>query len=108
MAQIRVVLVTVPDQKTGSDLARALVGEKLAACVNILPGVRSVYSWQGKIEDEAELLLIIKTRAGLVEKLSRRVAELHPYDEPEVISLPVDGGSPGYLDWVARETKEAG
>ncbi len=104
MTGVRVVLATVPDEKTGLDLARALVGEKLAACVNIVPGIRSVYSWQGSIEDDPELLLIVKTGAGLVERLSQRILELHPYDEPEVVSLPVDGGSPGYLAWVARET----
>lgn len=108
MTEVRVVLVTVPDEKTGQDLARALVGEKLAACVNILPGVRSIYSWQGRIEDDPELLLVIKTRAGLVENLTRRVAQLHPYDQPEVVSLAVDGASPGYLDWVLRETGEPG
>jgi periplasmic divalent cation tolerance protein len=108
LTEVRVVLITVPDERTGLDLARSLVGERLAACVNILPGVRSVYSWQGRIEEDPELLLMAKTQAGLVERLSQRVAELHPYDEPEVIALPVDGGSPGYLGWVVRETGEAG
>ena len=104
MNKIKVVLVTVPDQKTGLELARTLVREKLAACVNLVPGVRSIYRWQDRIEDDPELLLIIKTGAGSLERLSRRVLEIHPYDEPEVISLPVDGGSPGYLDWVIKET----
>ena len=104
MTGIRVVLVTVPDEKTGLELARTLVGERLAACVNLLPGVRSIYRWQGRIEDDRELLLIIKTGTGALENLTRRVKELHPYEEPEIIFLPVEGGSPGYLDWVAKES----
>ncbi len=105
MSGVKVVFVTVPDQPTGLELARTLVRERLAACVNILPGVRSIYSWEGSIEDDSELLLIIKTGAGSLEKLTQRVIELHPYDEPEVLSLPVDGGSRGYLDWVINETE---
>ncbi len=104
MTEIRVVLVTVPDEKTGLEMARSLVEENLAACVNLLPGVRSIYRWEDRIEDDPELLLIIKTSAASLERLSRRVAEIHPYDEPEIISLPVDGGSRGYLDWVLKET----
>ena len=104
MTQIRVVLVTVPDEKTGLNLARALVEERLAACVNILPGVRSVYRWEGRVEDDRELLLVAKTSFKVLDRLIERVAQVHPYDQPEIISLPVDQGSPGYLDWVLKET----
>jgi len=86
-------------------LARSLVGERLAACANIVSGVRSIYRWQGKVEDEPEVLLVIKTRAELVESLARRVAELHPYELPEVVALEAVDGLPDYLDWVFAETR---
>ncbi len=95
-----VVFITAPDQETAAGIARALVGESLAACVNILPGVRSIYSWKGKIEDEAEVLMMAKTRRPLFERLSARVKELHPYETPEIIALPLTAGSREYLDWL--------
>lgn len=104
MTEVRVVLVTVPDEESGLALARSLVGERLAACVNLVPGLRSIYRWQGGIEETGELLLLLKTRAELVDDLTRRVAELHPYDLPEVLALGVSGGLSAYLDWVGAET----
>lgn len=104
MTDIRVCLVTVPDETTGLDLARSLVEERLAACVNCLPEVTSVYRWQGRVESDSEALLIIKTTASLVDRLVQRVIELHPYDLPEVIALPVAAGLKGYLAWVGQET----
>lgn len=104
MTDVRVCLVTAPDEATALGLARRLVEEKLCACANLVSGVRSIYRWQGRVEDEAEALLIIKTTAGSVDKLTDRIVELHPYDLPEVIALPVVAGLAGYLDWVTKET----
>ncbi|MCP5118160.1 MAG: divalent-cation tolerance protein CutA, partial [bacterium] len=77
-------------------LARTLVAEKLAACVNVVPGVRSFYRWEGAVQEDSELLLVAKTRAGRGEALAARVKELHPYDLPEVLELPAIGGSDVY------------
>jgi periplasmic divalent cation tolerance protein len=100
-----VVLVTVPNREVGLSLAEALVAERLAACANLVPGVFSIYRWQGKVEREAEELLIIKTRRSLVEPLGARVRELHPYTVPEVVALPVAAGSEPYLQWLQAETR---
>ena len=102
---VRVVLITAPDAETGADLARALVEERLAACVNVVPGIRSIYRWQGALEDEAEVLLLVKTRAERCDALAERVQDLHPYDVPEVLELAAVGGSQGYLAWVREESK---
>ena len=98
------VLLTAPDAATGARLARALVEERLAACVNRIPGLRSVYRWEGALQEDAEELLIAKTRADRIAALAKRVADLHPYALPEVIALPVVGGSAAYLDWVRSES----
>jgi periplasmic divalent cation tolerance protein len=103
------VHVTMPDAERAISLGRALVDEGLAACVNVVPGVRSIYRWQGKIEESDEVLCLIKTRAEIFERVRRRVAELHPYEIPEILSFAVDDGSPTYLDWVhAATTGSAG
>ncbi|WIA44510.1 hypothetical protein OEZ86_007249 [Tetradesmus obliquus] len=104
---VLVVYVTAPSAEVADSLASALVEGKLAACVNIVPGLTSVYSWKGKIEKDPELLLIIKTQASLLENLTAKVKQLHPYDEPEVLALPVVGGSASYLAWV-RDSTTAG
>ena len=98
------VLVTCPAERA-AEIARPLVEEKLAACVNIVPGLRSIYTWEGKISDEPEALLLIKTRAALFEPLRARVLELHLYDVPEVIALPIVAGHPDYLRWVMESTR---
>jgi periplasmic divalent cation tolerance protein len=98
-----VVYVTVPPDATGRALARALVEERLAACVNLVP-VESIYQWQGQVEEGAELLLVIKTRRGLLDALSARVQALHSYSVPEMIALPIVAGWPPYLHWIAAET----
>jgi len=100
-----VVLVTVPDQATAITLARALVGEKLAACVSILPGIRSIYTWEGSLCDEGELLCLAKTRRMLFPALRERVISLHPYQVPEIIALPLVEGNPPYLEWLRGETE---
>ncbi|MDX1454825.1 MAG: divalent-cation tolerance protein CutA [Gammaproteobacteria bacterium] len=99
-----VVYVTCPTEAKAGQIASALVEEKLAACANIVPGLRSVYAWQGRIENDPEVLLIIKSRIALLDALTARVNELHDYDVPEVIALPIIGGSKDYLDWLAEET----
>jgi periplasmic divalent cation tolerance protein len=101
---LRVVLLTAPDAAIAEGLARSLVEERLAACVNLVPGVRSVYRWQGQVEDASEVLLVVKTRADRSAALAARVRELHPYELPEVLELAVAGGSAEYLAWVRKES----
>jgi periplasmic divalent cation tolerance protein len=102
-ADIQVVLVTAPDIDVATRIAGALVEERLAACVNLVPGVRSIYRWNGRVENDSEVLMIIKTRADRSVELTERVRALHPYDTPEVVLIPVAGGSRDYLDWVRAE-----
>lgn len=97
---VRVALTTAPDLETAGRLARALVEEGLAACVNMLPGVRSIYRWEGEVHDDAEVLLVVKTSAARGDALVERLASLHPYDVPELLLLSVVGGSEAYIDWV--------
>jgi len=99
-----VVLVTVPDEAVAERLAEALLGEQLAACVNLLPGLRSIYRWQGKIERSSEVQLIVKTRESRVDALIERIGVLHPYDTPEILVLPVVAGGARYLAWIRAET----
>jgi len=98
-----VVYITAPDEEA-EGLARALVEAKLAACVNMVSNVRSIYSWQGKIEDDRELLMIIKTQRHLFDRLTAKVREIHSYDVPEIIALPIIEGSPDYLRWLREST----
>ena len=101
---VRLVLVTVPNQDAASAIARALVGEKLAACVNVVGPIRSIYRWQDAVEDDAEFLLLIKTRTRLYARLEARVKQLHSYDVPEVIALPIESGSAQYVGWLLDAT----
>lgn len=101
---VHVALCTCPDAETAESLAERLVEERLAACVNILPGVRSVYTWQGAVEHDAEVLLIIKTTRTRLDELIARIRALHPYDVPEVIGHPITAGHDAYLDWVRQCT----
>lgn len=97
-----VVLVTCPLDRSGP-LARALVQERLVACVNRLPEVTSVYRWEGEVQEDSESLLVMKTTSKGFPRLRDRVLELHPYDLPEILALPVVDGLPGYLSWVVDE-----
>ncbi|XP_014501129.1 protein CutA 1, chloroplastic isoform X2 [Vigna radiata var. radiata] len=101
-----VVYVTVPNKDAGKKLAESIVTEKLAACVNRVPGIESVYQWEGKIQTDSEELLIIKTRQSLLEALTEHVKANHEYDVPEVISLPITGGNLKYLEWIKESTRE--
>ena len=98
------VFVTVANQDDAQRIARDLVEQRLAACGNILGQVRSIYRWQGRIEDEAEVMLVLKTRVTLFEALRQRVVELHGYEVPEIIALPVEAGHAPYLDWIRENT----
>ena len=103
-----VILSTVDSVELGRKIAGALVDAGLAACVNIIPGVRSVYRWQGKICDEEELLLLIKTTAARFEEVRRLVRSLHTYQVPEVISLPVGAADRDYISWLCEQVGGSG
>jgi periplasmic divalent cation tolerance protein len=98
------VFVTSPDRDTSETIASALVEAQIVACVNILPGVTSVYRWEGKVQRDPEELLVMKTRLQLFPRVAQRVKELHPYEVPEVIALPIVEGATSYLDWLAEST----
>jgi len=98
------VLSTAPDIKKARQLAGLLVSKRLAACVQILPGLESHYRWRGKKETSKEVLLLIKTRALLYKKLETAILKNHSYEVPEIVCLPITKGSKSYLDWIAAET----
>ena len=101
--ELRVGLCTAPDRESALRLARLLVEEKLAACVNVIPRVTSVYRWQGAVEENDEVLLLIKTAATVdLDKLKDRLLTVHPYDVPELLLLPVSYGLDKYLDWISQ------
>jgi periplasmic divalent cation tolerance protein len=97
-----VVLTTFGSHDKALEVGKILVEEELAACVNVLPEVRSIYRWKGRLEDEGEVLCLIKTTADGFERLRARLVELHPYEVPEVIGLPIEAGHQPYLDWLAN------
>ena len=101
--EVRVVLVTVPDMDTGLRLVRRLVEEGLVACGNVIPGVTSVYRWEGKVQEDPEALVVLKTAEKRLAGLQARVMELHSYEVPELLVLPVAGGYDPYLRWVVDE-----
>ncbi|MGH1363050.1 MAG: divalent-cation tolerance protein CutA [Calditrichia bacterium] len=94
------VFCTVPDHDTAKQISNVLVTERLAACCNLVPGIRSVYMWQGNICEEEEIQLFIKTSAEVYDSLEKRLLELHPYDVPEILALPVMRGLSTYLKWM--------
>ncbi|ESO08451.1 hypothetical protein HELRODRAFT_169296 [Helobdella robusta] len=101
-----VAYVTVPNEEVGQKIARLLVEKQLAACVNMMPRVKSIYSWKGNIEEDNELLLIIKTRTSRIDDLSKFIRENHPYEVAEVISMKIDNGNPPYLDWLSQSVPD--
>jgi periplasmic divalent cation tolerance protein len=105
MTDALVVLVTTPSPERAAEIARTVVEERLAACGNVVPGLRSIYRWEGKVQDDAEALLVLKTTRARFEALRDRVLALHPYAVPEVIALTVEAGSAAYLAWIAGETR---
>lgn len=100
-----IVLTTIGADADVDALARTLVEERLAACVNVLPPMRSVYRWKGEVQADAERQLIIKTKAERVEALQARLSQLHPYELPEFLIVPCDGGSEGYLAWIGESVE---
>jgi periplasmic divalent cation tolerance protein len=106
MEQALLVLTNVPDATIATTIARRLVELRLAACVNVLPQVQSIYRWKGIIEESGELSLLIKTTQARYAELEAAIKALHPYDLPEVIAMPIVQGLPQYLDWIGAETKK--
>jgi len=101
----RLCITTCPDAGSAHSIAQALVAERLAACVNVLPGVASVYRWQGAIESATEHLLLAKTNADRVPALQARLSALHPHELPELVVVDIEGGLPAYLDWITASTR---
>lgn len=105
MVQAVVVLVTAPSADVAATLARTLVEEKLAACGNVVPAIRSIYRWEGKVQDDAEALLVLKTERRLVPALKARLPEVHPYQVPELLVLAAVDGLAAYLEWVGASVR---
>lgn len=103
MSEKLVVLMTAGSQEEAERIAHALVAEMMVACVNVIPGVTSVYRWEGQVQSDQEWLLVAKSRGDVLDELVRRVQALHSYDVPEVIALPLVGGSDAYLRWIDKE-----
>lgn len=104
MADHIIVYITVPSPEEGERIAMALVEKRLAACVSIIPDIRSIYRWQGKICDERELLLTAKSAASMFERLEKEVKAIHSYKVPEIVAVPIVAGSVEYLDWIDENT----
>ena len=105
MSAVSVVMVTVGNGEEALTIARTLVEEKMVACANIVPHIRSIYRWKGEVCDEDEQLLIMKTRSELFPALQDRIRKLHSYEVPEIISVPIADGLPDYLNWVVENTQ---
>lgn len=105
MTECIVVLVTVPQEEEAAQMANTLIDERLAACVNILKDIRSLYRWKGAIEDEGEVLMVVKTQERLFESLVKRIKQMHSYSVPEIIALPIVKGSDNYIQWMKEETE---
>lgn len=99
-----VVLITAPSPQVAEELADAVIAQRLAACVNIMPAMRSIFRWNGAIQREQETLLLLKSRAALFNDIVALISPRHPYDVPEIIALPVQAGLDAYLRWIDRET----
>ena len=102
--QLSIILVTAPSQDLAQQLAHDLVTERLAACVNVVPGVTSIYAWEGKIEQAEEVLMIIKTQSSRYAALEEHIRAHHPYDTPEIVELSAGRVTPRYWQWVMKET----
>ena len=99
-----VVIVTASNEEEAAKIGKALVDERLAACANIVPKIRSIYRWEGKVQDDPEALMLIKTTEDMFEALTARVKELHSYSVPEIIALPIGAGASDYLSWIEEST----
>lgn len=105
MTPYSIAFITVPDEETAVKIAQTLIEKKLAPCVNLIPALRSIYMWEGKLCDDKELLLIVKTKTTLQEELKSTVESIHPYDVPEVIFIDIQDGLPSYLNWIDENVK---
>jgi periplasmic divalent cation tolerance protein len=103
----RLVLCTCPDQETALAIGTHLVEQRLAACVNLVLGVTSIYRWEGNVQREPEVLLLVKTRTERFGDLAESLRRLHPYDVPEIIAVPIDAGLPEYLTWITQCTQSS-
>lgn len=101
-----IAITTCPNSNVASQIADILVEKRLAACVNIIPAIESVYQWQGKIEHEKESMLVIKTEHQQLKALESQLIKLHPYDVPEFITIPIESGSKAYLEWITASLKK--
>lgn len=99
-----VIFITASNEDEAARIAKALVGARLAGCVDIIKNIRSIYNWQGKVEDETEVLMIVKTQKPLFDSLMKKVKELHSYTVPEIIAMPIVEGSEDYLKWLREVT----
>lgn len=106
MTDYRLVLTTAGSQEEAQKIAHALVQRQLAACVNIVPGIHSVYRWQGKVEEAQELLLLIKTKASAIDRVCSAIKQLHSYEVPEAVVIGIEAGSSAYLSWVAASVSD--
>lgn len=106
MQNVLLILTNAPDEASAHTIARSLVEQKLAACVNLMPGIKSVYRWQGAIEEAAEVTMLIKSTEDRYAELETAIRQAHPYEVPEIIALPLTAGLPAYLAWVGAETKK--
>jgi periplasmic divalent cation tolerance protein len=105
--QLSLILVTAPSQAVAQQLAHDLVTARLAACVNVVPGVQSIYAWEGKIEQAEEVLMIIKTQSSRYAELEAHIRMHHPYETPEIVEIPAGRVTPKYWQWVMKETNQA-
>ena len=105
MSDAIVILSTTHDPETARTIAHALLEERLIACCTVVPGAQSIYRWEGRVEEASETMMLIKTTAELFDAVAARIVELHPYDVPEIISLPISNGSPDYLTWLRGEVR---
>jgi periplasmic divalent cation tolerance protein len=103
-AEFLLVLCTCPTRSVASAITTALLEQELAACVNRLPGIKSSYRWKGQVEEDDELLLMIKTTSARLPEVEQTIGKLHPYELPEVVGVPITAGSEPYLDWIRRST----
>lgn len=106
MSSTVLVYITAADRAQALEIGRALVESRLAACANILPGITSIYRWEGQVHQDDEVALLAKTRSELAEAVIAKVLELHSYSCPCVVALPISAGNPAFLEWIAAETRE--
>ena len=99
------VLCTCPSRSTATAIATALLEEHIAACVNYVPGIKSMYRWEGRVEHDDEVLLLIKTTSHMFSRLEETIGKLHPYELPEIIGVPLSAGSEAYLNWIKSATE---